>query len=166
MEPFSRFLSSTVACIESPVADHLEMFFRDMPDEPLDEFHSGQGLFYVRVIFMAVVMERDSLSVITVNTGGCNHRPSKISADIFDHGIRVAFVGFCINIEPVFVLFVTECFCFLKGGADFGFHFIQEGGAESIAQIVVVKIIDCFPKIMITEAALGNKAVDTMTIFT
>jgi len=69
--------------IDAIIADLFEMFFRDRPDEPLDEFHSGQGLFYVSIIFMAVVMERDSLSVITVNTGGCNHRPSKISADIF-----------------------------------------------------------------------------------
>ena len=154
------FIGFTVAGIKTAVTNHLKVFFRDMPDEPLDKFNSGEGLFYISIIFVAVVMERDSLPVIVINAGGRDDRPAKVSADIFENGVRVTIVGFCINIEPVFIFLVTECFRFLKGGTNYGFHFIKKGGAESIAQIGVVEMVDRFPKVTVTEAALGNKAVD------
>lgn len=154
------FVRFTVACIKAAIADHLKMFFRDMPDEPPDKFHSGESFFYISIIFMTVVMESDILPVIMVNAGGCDHRSSEISADIFDNGIGVAIVRFCINIEPVFILLVTEGFSALKGRSDFGFHFVKKCGTESVAQIVVVEMVDRFPKVVITKPALGNEAVD------
>lgn len=154
------FVGFTVAGIKTALTDHFKVFFRDMADEPLNKFNSGESLFYISIIFVAVVMERNSLPVIVVNAGGRDDRPAKVSTDIFDNGIRVTFVGFCINIEPVFIFLVTKSFRFLKGRTNYGFHFIKKGSAESIAQIGIVEMIDRFPKITVTEAALGNKTVD------
>lgn len=118
--------------IEPAIADHLKVLFRDMPDEPLNKLNDRESLLYISIIFMAVVMESDRVSIIMVNAGGRNHRPAKISSDIFKDGIRVTFVGFGIDIKTVFVLCVTESFGFLKGRTNFSFHFVKEGGTESI----------------------------------
>ena len=64
---------------------------------------------------MAVVMESDILPVIMINAGGGNNRPAKVSADLFDNDIRVAFVRLGINIKPVFIFLVTEGFCLFNG---------------------------------------------------
>lgn len=110
------FVRFTVAGIKAAVTNHLKMFFRDMPDELLDKFNSRESLFYIGIIFMAVVMESNILPVIMINAGGGNNRPAKVSADIFDNDIRVTFVRLGINIKPVFIFLVTEGFCFLKEG--------------------------------------------------
>ena len=88
--------------IKPAVADHLKVFFRDMPDETLNKFNGRECFLYISTVFMAVVMKSDILPVIMVNAGGCNYGPAKISADIFDNGIRVTFVRFCVDIETIF----------------------------------------------------------------
>lgn len=119
--------------IKPAVADRLKVFFRDMPDETLNKFNGRECFLYISTVFMAVVMKSDILPVIMVNAGGCNYGPAKISADIFDNGIRVTFVRFCEDIETIFILLVAECFRFFKGRTDFSFHFIKKYSAESIA---------------------------------
>ena len=61
------FVNLTVAGIDAVVANHFVMLFGDVPDEPLYEFHHRDCFFDVLVIFMAVVVERDKVSIIFIN---------------------------------------------------------------------------------------------------
>ena len=64
MEFFVYFPKSD---IKTAIAYHLVMLFRDMLDEALNEFHNRNGFFYVFVIFMAVVVESDKISIIFID---------------------------------------------------------------------------------------------------
>ncbi|RRK34430.1 hypothetical protein EBB54_26165 [Schaedlerella arabinosiphila] len=55
------FIRFTVAGIKTAITDHLKVFFRDMSDEPLKKFNNGESFFYISIIFVAVIMKRDSL---------------------------------------------------------------------------------------------------------
>lgn len=50
------------------IADHFEMFFRDMLGEPGHEIKNGDGFRDQFFVFMAVVMKRNKFAVIGVNT--------------------------------------------------------------------------------------------------
>lgn len=55
---------------------------------------------------------------------------------------------------------VAEGFYFFKGWEDFSFHFIKQGGAESDAQVGVVKVAGIAPETVITITAFRNEAMD------
>ena len=61
------FICFPVPGIKSTVAYHLIMLLWDMLDEALNEFHNRNGFFYVFVIFMAVVVESDKISIIFID---------------------------------------------------------------------------------------------------
>lgn len=65
--PVEFFVGLTMAGVKAVIADHLEMFFRDVADQPFDELHDGDSLRYESVILMAVVMEGDMIAVIAVD---------------------------------------------------------------------------------------------------
>ena len=67
---------------------------------------------------MAVVVECDKVTIIFINTGCSDDRATKISADVFGDDFRITFIRLGINIESVFVLFVTGSFEFFKGGQE------------------------------------------------
>ena len=80
------------------------MLFRDVLHEQLDEFNGWDRLFNISVVFMTVVMERDSIFffVIRVNTACCNDRTAKIAADVFGNCFGVSQGRFGIDIEAAF----------------------------------------------------------------
>lgn len=88
---------------------------------------------------MTVVVESDRISIIGINLGSSNYRYSKIAADVFYHSPRIAEIRFRIDIETMFVFSVTERFDFFKRRTNDRFHFIEESGPESVAEIGVVK---------------------------
>lgn len=55
---------------------------------------------------------------------------------------------------------VAAGFHVFEGRADFGFHFIQKGSAESVAKESVVEVIDVPPKSIVAVSALRNETVD------
>ena len=57
----------TMAGVKAVIADHLEMFFRDVADQPFDELQDGDGLGDEPFILVAVVMEGDMIAVIAVD---------------------------------------------------------------------------------------------------
>ena len=77
------FINFPVSCINAAVADHFEMFFRDMPDETSYELHNRKRFFDIGIIFMAVVMEGDKVAIIFVDPGGGNNRTSQIASNVF-----------------------------------------------------------------------------------
>lgn len=131
--PPELFILLSLARIKTAVSDHFVMLFRDMPDQALYEFHDRDGFLHIFVILMTVVMERDKFTIVFVNAGGSDNRPSKIASHIFDGYFRVTGIGFGINVEAIFMLPVAAGLYFFKRGADFSLQFIQEGSAESAA---------------------------------
>ena len=136
-----------------------------MLDEALNEFHNGNGFFYVFVIFMAVVVESDKISIIFIDPWSGDYRTAKITTDIFYDGFRVAFVGLCIDIEPFFMFPVAAGLDFFERGADPVFHFIKESGAEGVTKESIVKVMDITPEAIITVAPFRNEAVDVWIPF-
>ena len=136
------------------------MFFRDVADETFYEIHNRQSFFHILFIFVTVIVEGNGISVIPVNPGSGNYWPAKIAADIFSHYFRIAKVGFGIDIEALFVLAVAFRFYMFKGRTYFVFQFIEESRAESIAEIVVVKVFYMTPETVITVTAFGKEAVN------
>ena len=109
---------------------------------------------------MAVIMESNGISIIPINPGCGYDGSAKITTNIFRNDFRVAEIGLGIDIETMFVLAVAFGFYFFKGRSYFAFHFIEESCAESISQIVVVKVLYMAPEAVITVTAFGKEAVD------
>ena len=103
-------------CIQAIVADLLEMFFRDMPDQTGNEFHYRDGFHNKLVVLMPVVMKSNIFAIVFINAGSGNDRSAKISADVFGNNLRIAFVGFGINMEAIFVIVIAFGFDFFEGG--------------------------------------------------
>ena len=153
------FINFPVPCINAAVADHFEMFFRDMPDETFYELHNRKRFFDIGVIFVAVVMESDKVAIIFVNPGGGNNRTSQIAPNVFYGGSGAAFSWLGIDIETVFVSPVTTALYLFERGTDPGFQFTQQGSAESIAEVGIVEVIDIAPETIIAVTTFRNKAV-------
>lgn len=152
---FQLFVGLKVSCIEAAVTDSLKMLFRDVPDKPPDEIHCRYGFLHINIILMAVVVESDILAVIAVNARSGNNGPAKITSNIFEGHFRLTSVWFGIDIEAVLIVFVTERFGLFKGWPNLSLHFIQECGAEGIAQVIVIKMGYSFPKAGVTQATFG-----------
>ena len=153
-------INLTVPCIQPAIADHFKMFFRDVADETFYEIHDRQSFLHILVIFMAVIMESNGISIIPINPGCGYDGSAKITTNIFRNDFRVAEIGLGIDIETMFVLAVAFGFYFFKGRSYFAFHFIEESRAESIAEIVVVKVFYMTPETVITVTAFGKETVD------
>ena len=109
---------------------------------------------------MTVIVERDRITVIVIDPGSSDDRPAKITTDILSDYFGVTENRFSIDIETMFMFAVTSCFYFFKRRADPDFQFIEESGAESTAEIVIVKVPDMTPGAVITVTAFGEEAVD------
>lgn len=140
----------TISGIESTISDHFEILFRDMLDQAFYKLHDVNGLFYVRVIFMTIVMESNLIPIIFVNAGGGNDWSAQVSSNIFCNDFGIAFIGFGIDVETLFMIPIAGSFGFLKRRTENGFHFIKESGAESISEICVVKMLNVPPEAIIT----------------
>ena len=127
------FINRTVPGIQAAIPDHFKVFFRDMADQLFDEINSRDCFFNVLIIFMTVVMESNRMTVIVVDPGGSDHRPSKITSDVVDDSFRIAFIRLCINIKPMFVFCVAKRLNAFEGRTEFVFQSIEKGGAEGIS---------------------------------
>ena len=159
------FVSLSVAGINTTIADHFVMLFRDMPDKTLYKFHNREGFFHVFVVFVMVVMEGNKATVIIVDPGGGNGRAAKVAAGVFYDISRITFVRLGIYIEAMPVLLVAAGFHLFKGGTGSGFHFIEQGGAEGIAEKSIVEMADIAPEAVVTVATFGNEAMDVWIPF-
>lgn len=152
-------------CIQTAIADHFKMFFRDVLDETLYEIHNRQSFFHILFIFVAVIVESNGICVIPVNPGSGNYRSAKIAADVFSHCFWIAEIRSGIDIEALFMLGITFRFYFFEGRSDPVFQFIEKSSTESVTEIVVVKVLYMTPETIITVAAFGKEAVDVRIPF-
>ena len=100
------------------------MFFRYVLDEKLYKIQNGNGFFNIRVILVFVIMKGHVSAIVRINSGGGNNRASKITADIFNDGIRITEVRLGINIESIFVFAID-------GGLDFFVRSCSMTGPET-----------------------------------
>ena len=128
------FINGTMSGIKAAITDHLEMFFRDVPDKAFDKIHDRNGFLNVLIIFVTIVMERDKITGIRIDPGSGNDRATKIPANIFGNNLRVTTVGLGINIEAVFMFQITTGRNFFKRRTDAKQHFLEESSTESIAK--------------------------------
>ena len=61
------FVAFPMACIKTAITDHFIMLFWDMPDKTLNEFHNRKRFFHILVIFVAVVVESNKVTIVFVN---------------------------------------------------------------------------------------------------
>lgn len=141
------------------------MFFRDVTDQAFDEIHNRKSFFHIYVIFVAVIVERNSITVIAVNPGCGDYGPAKIATNVFRYYFGIAEIWFCIDIEALFMLGVTFCFYFFKRRTNPVFQFIEKSSTESVTEIVVVKVFYMTPESIITVASFGKDAVDVRIPF-
>lgn len=95
---------TAVSGIDPIVTNHFKMFFRDMLSQACDEVKSRNGFYNEFIVFMAVVMKRNRITVISINARGGDDRPAQITADIFYNSIWIAFVRQSTDIEAVFMV--------------------------------------------------------------
>ena len=107
-----------------------------------------------------MIVESDRITVIVIDPGSSDDRPAKITTNILSDYFGVTENRFSIDIETMFMFAVTSCFYFFKRRPDPDFQFIEESGAESTAEIVIVKVPDMTPGAVITVTAFGEEAVD------
>ena len=107
-----------------------------------------------------MIVESDRITVIVIDPGSSDDRPAKITTNILSDYFGVTENRFSIDIESMFMFAVTSCCYFFKRRPDPDFQFIEESGAESTAEIVIVKVPDMTPGAVITVTAFGEEAVD------
>jgi hypothetical protein len=105
--------------IDAIITNHFKMFVRDMNDQTINKVDGRNAFGNGFVIFVSLIMKRDGVTVIRINSGSCNNRSPKISADIFNGDIRGAFVRFSSDIKAIGMLFVNLIFEFIEGRPKF-----------------------------------------------
>ena len=141
------------------------MFFRNVTYETFYEIHNRQSFFHILFIFVTVIVESNGISIIPIDPGCGYDGPAKITANVFSNYFRIAKIGFCIDIEALFVLSVTLRFYFFKRRSNPVFQFIEKSSAERITEIVVVKVFYMAPEAIITVTTFGKDAVDVRIPF-
>ena len=91
------------------------MLFRDMLGEPSHEIKNRNCFGDEFFVFMTIVMKSNKFAIIRVNAGSCNDWPAKVTANVFNHLRRIAFIGHSPDIEPIFVVRIDGGFYFFKG---------------------------------------------------
>ena len=122
--------------IKAAITDHLEMFFRDVPDKAFDKIHDRNGFLNVLIIFVTIVMERDKITGIRIDPGSGNDRATKIPANIFGNNLRVTTVGLGINIEAVFMFQITTGRNFFKRRTDAKQHSLRRAVRKALRRKV------------------------------
>ena len=123
-----RVVGFPMSCIKAIIACHFKVLFRDMLDQEFDKIDDGKFFLYIGIILMTVIVENDILAIIGIDTLKGNNGPSQIPADVFNNGIGIREIWFCVDIETVFIFAVNMGFGFLEGWTYPFFHLIKESG--------------------------------------
>ena len=110
-------------------------------------------------------MESNGISIIPVNPGGSDNGSAKVASNVFHNDIRITKIRFGMDIKSLFMLSVTLGFHFFERRTDPVFEFIEQSGAESITEIVIVEMFDMTPEAVITVTAFRKKTVDVRIPF-
>ena len=122
-----RFIFFAMPGIETVVTCHLKVFFGDVLNQELYKIYGRKSPFYKRIIFVPVIVKCDVAAIIGINPFQGNDGTSEISADIFNHCIRITEIGFSIHIKTIFILTVDKSFRFFERRSNTGFEKIEKG---------------------------------------
>ena len=114
---------------------------------------------------MAVIVEGDKVAIIFINTGSGDNGAAKITANIFGNGFWIAFIGFGVDIEAMFMVFIAGCFYFFERRAECCLQFIQKSSAKGIAEVSVIKVFYITPKAVITVSSFRDEAMNVRVPF-
>ena len=114
---------------------------------------------------MAVIVEGDKVAIIFINTGSGDNGAAKITANIFGNGFWIAFIGFGVNIEAMFMVSIAGCFYFFERRAERCLQFIQKSSAKGIAEVSVIKVFYITPKAVITVSSFRDEAMNVRVPF-
>ena len=154
------FILFPMTGIYAIIADHFEMFFRDVLDEEFHEFKSSDCFNDKFIILMTIVMEGDIFTIIFINAFRGDNRSAQVTADIFCDLSWTAQRRFGINIKTFFTVLIDVRFDSFKRTAYFSFQFIQKCSAECIAKKCVVKMLERAPGRRGSDTAFRDKTVD------
>ena len=90
---------------------------------------------------------------------------TKITTNVFGDDFRVAFVGFGIDIEAMFVFLVTTRFHFLEGNTKFLFHKIKKCGTKCITKKGIVEMLFGAPETGVANTTFRDKTMDVRIPF-
>ena len=88
-----RLVRFTMSGINSIITDHFKMFFRDVLSKPWHEIKNRDGFDDQFLVFMAIVMKSNKITVVRINTRSCNDWSAKITTNVLNHVRGVAFIG-------------------------------------------------------------------------
>ena len=118
-----RLVRFTMSGINSIITDHFKMFFRDVLSKPWHEIKNRDGFDDQFLVFMAIVMKSNKITVVRINTRSCDDRAAKIATDIFNDFGWFTFIRKCTDIETIFMIGLDRGFHFFKGVSKSGVKF-------------------------------------------
>lgn len=71
--------------IESIITNHFEEFFWDVLSQAGDKIKNRNGFNNELIVFMAVVMKRNGIAIIRIDSRGSDNWSSQIAPDIFNN---------------------------------------------------------------------------------
>lgn len=151
--------------INAIVTKHFEMLVRDMYDQALNKVDGRNAFSYSFMIFMSLIMKSHGVTIIRINSGGSNNRPSQISADIFDCDIRRAEIRFSPDIKAIGMVFVDLVFKFIKRRPQVTSEFFQKNFTESESKEAEIKMHIRTPWSDTASSTLGNESMDMWVPF-
>ena len=141
------------------------MFFRYVLDKQGNKVHYRNRFFYVRIIFVFIIVEGHVFPIIGINSRSGNNRATKVTADVFYNSVSITEIWFSIHIKTIFIFFVDGSFAFFEGRTDTQFQLIEKSGLKSFTKIGVIKVLNNSPEAVIGEAALGKETMDVWIPF-
>ena len=119
--------------IKTIVTCHFKVFFRDVLDQELYKIYNRKSPFYKGIVFVTVIVKCDIGAIIGINPFQGNDGAAEITADIFNHRIRITEIWFGINIKTIFILMVDKSFCFFERRSNAGFEKIKKYCLEGLS---------------------------------
>lgn len=162
---FEAFSLVCGVCIDTVVTQHFKVFFGDVYDKSFYEVYCRDTFLYGLIIFMPGVVKCDIITVIFIDTGCCNNRPSEMATDVYDGNDRSVEIRFCPDIEFFGMIFVNIIFDFAGGRIDGISHFFKKDFTKSVTKKAVVKMLNRYPNCKVAGTAFGDESINVRIPF-
>ena len=72
----------TVSRIQAAISNHFKVFFGNVTDQAFNEIHDRESLFHICIVFVAIIVVGNGISIIVVNSGCGYDGSAKIASNI------------------------------------------------------------------------------------
>lgn len=118
--------------VEAIVANHFEMFVRNMNNETHNKLNSWDGFDNEFVVLVPVVVKRNKGAGVRIDEGSGNHRPAKVTANVFGNDRRITVIGFSVDIKAFTMILVNSRLDLFRRRTKPVMQAIQENRTESV----------------------------------